>query len=269
MPAGLGLFEHGALRLPDVRVGVVGPLDVVEGAVLPRDVGDEAEDAVAAGREAGPEGGEADGGGAGAGRGEVADRPGEARERGREVGMGAQEVGPEPVDEQDHDSAGAAEGGGEVERIGREVPALARGRREPWPRRAARRRAWRSRRAAPPGPARGVSRAGGEDVQAGGDVAVGRLLGEGQFEGTDGPRLGAGGGLEQVGDDGDPAPRPGRRPAPSTSASRSCGVKRRRAGFARAGAGSRSSSSARASTGCPATARPRTAPARLAVATLT
>ena len=40
-------------------------------------------------------------------------------------------------------------------------------------------------------------------------------------------------------------------------------------GFARAGAGSRSSSSASASTGWPATARASTAPARLAVATLT
>ena len=46
-------------------------------------------------------------------------------------------------------------------------------------------------------------------MQAGGDVAVGRLLGERQLQGADGGRVGAGGGLEQVGDDGDAAPRAG------------------------------------------------------------
>ena len=107
---GLGLLEHGAPRLPDVRVGVVAPQDVVEGAVLPRDVGDEAEDAVAARRQAGAERGEADRGGAGAGRRQVADRPGEPGEGRREVGVRAQQVGAEAVDEQDAPPGGGRRG---------------------------------------------------------------------------------------------------------------------------------------------------------------
>ena len=45
---------------------------------------------------------------------------------GREVGVGAEEVGAESVDEQDHDPPGAAERGGEVERIGRQAVAVDR-----------------------------------------------------------------------------------------------------------------------------------------------
>ena len=37
---------------------------------------------------------------------------------------GAEQVGPEAVDEQDRDPAGAPERGGEVQRVGREVAAL-------------------------------------------------------------------------------------------------------------------------------------------------
>jgi hypothetical protein len=99
---------------------------VVEEAVLPRDVGDEAEDAVAAGRQPGAERREADRGGAGARSGQVAGRAGEPGEGGREVGVRTDQVGTESVDQQDGGPAGAAEGGGEVERVGREVPALHR-----------------------------------------------------------------------------------------------------------------------------------------------
>jgi hypothetical protein len=123
---GHGLLEHGAPRLPGVRIGVVGPLDVVEGAVRPRDVGDESEDAVAARRQAGAERGQADRSGARARCGQVADRCHEAGERGREVSVGAHQVGPEAVDEQDQHPPRPSQGRGDVERIDREVTALNR-----------------------------------------------------------------------------------------------------------------------------------------------
>ena len=79
---------------------------------------------MAARRQAGAERGEADRRGAGAGRGQVPDRPGQRGEGRREVGVGTQQVGTEAVDEQDGHPAGAAQGGGEVERVGRQVLSL-------------------------------------------------------------------------------------------------------------------------------------------------
>jgi hypothetical protein len=109
-----GLLEDGPLRLPGVRVGVVGPLHVVEDAVLPGgallagDGGDEAEDAVAAGRKSGAEGGEADRGGARARGGQVAHGSGQRGQGRRDVRVGAHQVGTEAVDQQDGHPAGPA-----------------------------------------------------------------------------------------------------------------------------------------------------------------
>ena len=196
---------------------------------------------MAAGRQAGAERGQADRGGARAGRRDVADRAGERGEGRRQVGVRAQQIGAEAVDEQDGHPAGTREGRGEAERVGGQSVAV---HRDAECGRGARQhvgegglavaRGGAGRRA---GSGRRRSRAGGQDVQAGGDVAVGRGLGEGELEVVDGGRVGAGVRLQQVGDDGDAAPCPGGSPAPSTRASSSAGSKRRRPGGRGAGRG--------------------------------
>jgi hypothetical protein len=119
-----GLLEDRRAGLPVARVGVVGPLHVVEQPVLAGDGGDEAEDAVPAGGDAGAEGDQADGGGARARGVEVARRRGQRREHGGEVRVLAQQVGTQAVDEQDRDPAGAGQRGGEVERVRRQAGAV-------------------------------------------------------------------------------------------------------------------------------------------------
>ena len=167
--------------------------------------------------------------------GQVTNRPGEAGECRREVGVGAQQVGAQPVDEQEHDPPGAGERRGEVERIGRQVAAgdrdaecvAAPGQHVG--------EGWRRRRAAPPGRAAAVSRAGARTCRPVAMSRYGDCSARASSRARTAAGIGPGGGLEQVGDDGDTAPWAGPQTAPSTSASRSCGVKRRRAGLDRAG----------------------------------
>ena len=166
----------------------------------------------------------------------------------REVGVRADQVGPEPVDEQDGDPPGPAECLGQTERVGGQPVPL-----DPHAEggghagqdvgeglRAVGRAVQVRRQVSPPG---------GQDVQAGGDVAERRGVGERQLQGTDRLRVGPRGRVQQVGDDGDATPRAGLEPGPSTRASSAAGSKRRRAGRSRPGVGSWSSSRARASRG--------------------
>ena len=194
---------------------------------------------------------------------------GHGGEGGREVGVRADQVGPEPVDQEDGDPPGPAEGLGQPERVGGQPVALdphTERRRDAGQDvgeglRAVDRAVQVRRQGSPPG---------GQDVQAGGDVAERRGLGEGELQGADRLRVGARGRVQQVGDDGDAAPRAGLEAGRLDEREQ---ARRGRSGGGRGGrgpgVGSWSSSRARASRGWPLSARARTAPARLAVAMLT
>ena len=192
---------------------------------------------MAARRQAGAERGQADRGGAGA-RARRGRRPAGRGRRGWARGRRGRAAGRRRARRRAGRTTrrAPAQGRGEVERIGAAGRRARPARRARSRRRAGRRRGWRRRRAAPPGPA-------GSGVTGAGRGRAGRWRCRGtataSARASSRARTAAGSAPEVASSRSatteTPRHGPGRRPAPSTRASRSCGVNRRRAGTDRAG----------------------------------